>query len=107
MDPYFYEIDPDDFPDANFTVCIPSNELDEVIINKEIVAIKCAFVCHCYDHFLRKTEFYICRKQSMGITNRDLINCLIENNYYNDCDHSFLEEFCVDTESQVSPFFGS
>ena len=105
MDPFFYEIDIDDFPDAQFTVCINSNELDKVIANKEIVAIKCNFNCRCYTY--RKPEYYICRKSSMGITNRDLINCLIENEYYPDCDHIFLEQFCIDTESQVSPFFGS
>ena len=107
MDPNFYEIDADDFPDAHFTVCINSNELDKVIVDKEIVAIKCIFNCPCYHEFYRKSEYYICRKNRMGITNRDLINCLIENGYYNECDHIFLEQFCIDTESQVSPFFGS
>ena len=91
----FYEIDADDFPDAHFTVCIPGSELDKIIINKEIVAIKCAFDCECHQNYNGKTEFYICRKQSMGITNRDLINCLIENNYFTDCEHIFLEEFCI------------
>lgn len=91
---------------ADFTVCIESNELDKVIINKELVAIKCKFNCLCYE-IPRKTEFYICKKQSIGITNHDLINCLIENNFYTDCDHSFLEEFCIDSDVQVSAIFGS
>lgn len=106
MESNFYEIDADDFPQAQFTVCIASNELDKIVVNKEIVAIKCEFNCPCYTHY-RKPEFYICRKNQMGITNRDLINCLIENGYYSVCEHTFLEEFFLDTESQVSPFFGS
>jgi hypothetical protein len=106
MDRNFYEIDIDDFPDAQFTVCIETKDLDKVIVNKEIVAIKCDFICPCYTIY-RKPEFYICRKETMDITNRDLINCLIQNDYYSNCDHIFLEQFCIDTESQVSPFFGS
>ena len=105
MDPNFYEIDINDFPNAQFTVCIETKDLDKIVINKEVLAIKCNFNCPCYTY--RKPEYYICRKKSMDITNRDLINCLIENGYIADCDHIFLEQFCIDTESQVSPFFGS
>jgi hypothetical protein len=101
----FYEIDINDFPYAQFTVCIPSKDLDKVVIDKSIVAIKCSFNCSCYTY--RKPEYYICKKHSKFITNRDLINCLIENGYYSACDHIFLENFFLDTESQVSPFFGS
>ena len=89
----------------NFVNCIPSWEIDKVIIDTPIVAIKCEFNCYCYHYISRKTEYFICRKQPGKITSKDLMDCLIENNFDPGCGHYFLEEFLVETEGQVVPVF--
>jgi len=92
------------FPNANFTVCIPSKCIDRVLLQTNTVAIKCEFKCPCYPE--RIPEFYICKKENF-ITNRDLINCLIENNFYPWCRCIFLDYFSINTSSQVSACFSS
>jgi len=94
-----------DFQEALFTNCIPSWQSNEVIIDTTIVAIKCEFNCYCYHYNPRKTEYYICRKQFGKITSKDLICCLIDNNFNPGCNHYFLEEFLVQTGAQVVPLF--
>jgi len=88
-----------------FTNCIPTWQLNEVIIDTPIVAIKCEFNCYCYHYHPRKTEYYICRKPLGKITSRDLMDCLIENKFDPGCGHYFLEEFLVETPAQVVPLF--
>ena len=95
------------FSDAQFSISLPLVELDNVIVSSNKVAIKCDFNCYCYHHHPRNSEYFICNKSTKDITNRDLINCLIENNFDTGCDHNFLEQFQIDTESQVSVWFGS
>jgi hypothetical protein len=92
------------FPKAKFTVCIESRELDTTVLHEKKVAIKCKFGCSCYT-FPRKTEFYICTNKKNKITNRDLIKCLIDNNFDSSCSHFFLEEFIINTSSQVTAYF--
>lgn len=96
------------FPNARFSIDISLKYIDSVLVNTDQVAIKCDFKCHCYKYFPRNSEFYICKNpKGKGITNRDLVNCLIENRFARDCDHRFLELFKVDTSSQVTAWFGS
>ena len=95
----------DEFPTAMFYVSIPVFELDTIISKNDILCIKCMFKCCCYANRPRQSLYYICRKPEKNITNRDLINCLIENNYEPECDHDFLEEFVYMTDGQVYPFF--
>jgi len=94
-----------DFQEALFTNCIPSWQSNEIIIDTTIVAIKCEFNCYCYHYNPRKTEYYICRKQFGKITSKDLICCLIDNNFNPGCNHYFLEDFLVQTDAQVVPLF--
>ena len=94
-----------DFQEALFTNCIPSWQSNEVIMDTTIVAIKCEFNCYCYHYNPRKTEYYICRKQFGKITSKDLICCLIDNNFNPGCNHYFLEDFLVQTDAQVVPLF--
>jgi hypothetical protein len=95
------------FNDANFSISMSLRKIDKTIINNNIVAVKCNFKCYCYSGFPRNSEFFICRSTTNKITNRDLINCLIGNNFDTGCDHQFLEGFDINTEGQVSPYFGS
>jgi len=89
----------------SFTNCIPTWQSNEVLMETDIVAIKCEFNCYCYHYNPRKTEYYICRKQFGKITSKDLIRCLIDNNFNPGCNHYFLEEFLIETEAQVAPLF--
>jgi len=101
MEPY------NQFPEAHFVNCIPTWELNTVIIDKPVIAIKCEFYCYCYSEAPRNHKFFICKKEEGNITNLDLVNCLIDNNFHPGCDHIFLEFFDKTTESQVIAFFGS
>jgi len=94
------------FPNINFSVCIKLIDLDKVIIDNHIVSIKCGFNCYCYDGNPRISEYFICKKEK-NITNRDLINCLIDNKFDPRCNHHFLEYFDIRSSGQVEPFFGS
>ena len=89
----------------DFVNCIPSWEINKIVSFNNIIAIKCEFKCCCYS-FSRNSEYFICKSKSF-ITKRDLLNCLTENNFNPRCDHYFLEDFDINTESQVTAFFGS
>ena len=89
----------------DFINCIPSWEINKIVLFNNVVAIKCEFKCDCYS-FPRKSEFYICKSKTF-VTKRDLLNCLKKNNFNPRCDHYFLEDFDINTESQVTAFFGS
>jgi hypothetical protein len=78
-----------------------------VLISNNTVAIKCTFSCDCYSNFPRKPEYFICKKEKGGITNGDLIKCLVDNQFDPECRHYFLDFFKIDTPGQVSSFFGS
>ena len=89
----------------DFINCIPSWEINKIVSFNNIIAIKCEFNCNCYS-FSRNSEYFICKSKTF-ITKRDLLNCLTENNFNPRCDHYFLEDFDINTESQVTAFFGS
>ena len=88
-----------------FVNCIPSWEIDKMVLGTNVVAIKCEFKCSCYN-FWKNSEFYICNSKNF-ITKKDLVSCLTKNNFKPGCDHYFLEDFIVNTNSQVTAFFGS
>lgn len=95
----------DIFPNSLFN--IGNLNLDKVIIYNDIVCIKCAFNCYCYNDSPRIAEFFICRHPGC-ITVRDLIDCLVDNNFDPKwCVHNYLEAFEVTTEAQVIPWFVS
>ena len=92
------------FPDVLFDIMIPKKELDEVVIDNDSATIKCES-CNC---FLEKNDvYYLVRKEKKGITNRDLINCLIKNNYSPGCVHFKLHVFDEIKKGMVVPFFTS
>ena len=94
------------FPNSKFSISLPLVDIDNVVINTGPVAIKCDFNCYCYSEAPRISEFYICKKEK-NITNRDLINCLIDNKFDTKCNHHFLEGFEITSSGQVEPYFGS
>ena len=94
----------DIFPNSLFNIC--NLKLDRVIIYNDIVCIKCAFNCYCYSEAPRIPEYFICRHPGY-ITVRNLIDCLVDNNFNPMCNHNYLEAFEVTSEAQVIPWFGS
>jgi hypothetical protein len=97
----------DEFPGIKFCVFIPRAQLDTIVADRDILSIKYIFDCYCYHNNPRKTEFYLCKKKTKGITNRDLVECLVKNQFDPQCGHIFLECFDLRTEAQVIPWFGS
>lgn len=94
------------FPRSKFTICINPNILDDVISNKNIIAIKTEHKCYCYG-MNGPTKFFYVNNNGNGITNRDVIKQLNKDNYDPDCNHNFLESIDKDNEAQFSLWFGS
>jgi hypothetical protein len=97
----------DEFDNIKFSIFIPRSKLDAVIADRDLLCIRYVFDCHCYSGNKRNTEFYYCKKAKKGITNRDLIQCLVDNGFDTQCNHVFLEGFDLNSEVQVTPWFGS
>jgi len=94
----------DDEEENYFTHTVP--DLNKVIIDKNIVCIRCDYTCECFTLLRpRKPNFYIYKKKTYGITNKDLINCLIENQFRPDCEHNVLKYFIKSTDVQVIAVF--
>jgi len=93
-----------EFRKARFSVSI--DELDKVIVDKHIAFIK---VIKNYPIREPVEHIYMCkRRKGEFITARDLIHCLIENKYrHNPDENRFLEQFSLDDDGVVIPFFGS
>jgi hypothetical protein len=100
-----YEKIDNQFPKARFIIHIKLDELDKVIIDKDIAFIK--YDACCYYQNKPLTKIYMCKNPSGNITVRDLINCLIKNRFKTNCGHVFLEQFTIDNDSTIVPFFGS
>jgi hypothetical protein len=85
------------FPNANFTIAIDIDELDEIITNEENIIVKSIYNCYCYDNYPRNTEyFYIKGKR---ITNKYILEELIRQNLILDCNHHFIEGFMKNPKS--------
>lgn len=95
----------EEFPNAKFTICIPYNELDDVITSKNEIIIKCDYKCFCYDEIQRPNDFYIVKGEC--ITNRTCIKKLIEEGFNPECNHHFLEGFQQTTDVQFVAMMGS
>ena len=79
------------FPDAKFSISIGLEELDDVITEQPHIVIKHAHKCYCYDEAPKQTEFYYISGDR--ITNKLVIEKLIEQGLELDCNHGFLEGF--------------
>ncbi len=75
------------FPDAKFSISIGLEELDDVITEQPHIVIKHAYNCYCYDEAPKQTEFYYISGDR--ITNKLVIEKLIEQGLELDCNHHF------------------
>tara|TARA_R110002153_G_scaffold80852_3_gene205093 strand:+ start:170 stop:586 length:417 start_codon:yes stop_codon:yes gene_type:complete len=98
------------FKDANFTVSIPKNELDDLLSEEPQIIIKQTFTCACYgcgnDINNRPPNKYFCITND-NMTQANVIDELIKQNLECDCDHHFLEGFDQETEIQFLLYMGS
>ena len=81
------------FPNVNFYVSINLEEMDEIVSKEDVIIIKCTFHCYCYQDTPRVNDYILVRNIGTGITIKDMINSLSENNFDPKCNHRFLEGF--------------
>ena len=96
-----YELIHEMFPDANFTVSIPIEELDDVVSIEQTIVIKLSYNCHCYSERPKFSKWFNIRCNTDGkITNKTILNELIKQNLKLECDHQFIEGFDKKTVAQ-------
>jgi hypothetical protein len=79
------------FPNAKFSIAIDIEELDDIITTQPKIIIKSSYNCYCYEICKRTTEYFII--SGKNITNKYIINELINQGLHLDCDHRFVEGF--------------
>ena len=96
------------FKDANFTVSIPKNELDDLLSEEPQIIIKQTFTCPCYNCECcdRPMNKFFCITND-NMTQANVIDELIKQNLECDCDHNFLEGFDQETDIQFGMCMGS
>ena len=89
-----------EFPGALFVVAIDESELDDIISESDQIMIKQEFTCYCFN--VKRDPLYYHIKGSCGkkLTNRRVINELIEQKMNLECNHMFLEGFTQKTDVQ-------
>jgi hypothetical protein len=81
------------FPNAMFTVAMDIEDLDDIVTNLNNIVITNTYDCYCYDNRKeKKTDVYYI--EGPNITNKFIINTLIEHGLSLECNHRFLEGFC-------------
>jgi hypothetical protein len=78
------------FPNAQFTIAIDIENIDELITDKHNLIIKRNYNCYCYN-YSKNTDYYYIRGENMTV--RYVIEELIKENLTLDCNHCFLEGF--------------
>ena len=79
------------FPNAQFTISIDIEEMDELITHKDHITIKNSYDCYCYDNCKKNTDFFYIKGEN--ITCRYVIKELIKQGLELNCNHHFLEGF--------------
>tara|TARA_B110000495_G_C22796776_1_gene465493 strand:- start:283 stop:699 length:417 start_codon:yes stop_codon:yes gene_type:complete len=98
------------FPNAEFTIAINIEELDDILSDKSSIVIKNTYTCRCYDNCKKEPDyFHITRKIGEQMTQKYIILELIKQGLKRECDHHFLEGFDKTTtsECQFELSFGS
>jgi hypothetical protein len=87
------------FKDANFSVSIDIDELDELLTDKKQIIIKSDYKCYCYANEVRQPEYF----QICGdcITNKYVLEELMKQNLNLNCNHYFIEGFLKSVHSDI------
>lgn len=81
------------FPDAQFSVAMELDELDELLTNKTSISVKVTYTCYCYDYLGYKKLPSIYKIKGPRMTHKYVIEELIKQGLNLDCNHHFLEGF--------------
>ena len=98
------------FPDANFTICLKPDELNDKISDEKQIVIKQTFTCYCHDTKYTgvdrpQPKYFVITNDNMTVEN--VLDELISQNMTADCNHQFLEGFDQATDVQFELGFGS
>jgi hypothetical protein len=63
------------FPNANFTISMDIEELDEVVTDKKFIVVKQNYNCYCYDNCDKQPRYFYVTDNI--ITNKVILNKLI------------------------------
>ena len=104
---YTFEIDLIDkmFPNAKFVIAIDIEELDDVVTDQTNIVVKNTYDCYCYGGVNKIADYFYIRGEH--ITNRFIINNLIEQGLNLNCNHCFVEGFYKETICQFGICTGS
>jgi hypothetical protein len=79
------------FPNAKFTISMDYDEMDKIITQQPSIIVIMNYDCYCYSKNKRKTEYYYIKGKN--ITNKYVIQSIIEQGFNPGCNHRFLEGF--------------
>jgi hypothetical protein len=80
------------FPNAQFSICIDLEYMDELLTDKNFIIIKQPYTCYCYVNCVKNTDYFYIKGH---MTYRHIIEQLIEQGLSLNCNHHFLEGFCT------------
>ena len=95
------------FPDAEFTVSIPIEEIDDVISTEPIIIMKLNYNCRCYSESPKVADWFNIRCNTDGkITNKTILKELLMQNLKLECDHRYIEGFqkITDVQFEIANF---
>ena len=80
---------------------LTSNKDFLIIPDSNIVCIRCEFTCNCK----KGSDFFIFKKDHLGIKTGELVKFLTEINFKPRCEHNNLKYFIKITDMQVNAIF--
>ena len=95
------------FPDAQFTVSVPIEEIDDVVSTEPIIIMKLNYNCHCYCESPKVSDWFtICCNSDGTITNKTILTELMKQNMKLECDHRYIEGFdkITDVQFEIANF---
>lgn len=101
-----FEIIHEMFPDAKFRISIDLEDINAVVSNKEQIVIQCNPCNILCDTFINR-KYFIVKNNGNGITNKQMIQTMIDGGFDSKCDHQFLEVFHELNDITFLATFGS
>jgi hypothetical protein len=93
------------FEQHDFTICLSLKKLNELVSTKSSIKIIETYTCYCHDEDPRENEIFEIHGDKL--TNKYVIEQLINQGISRDCNHCFLESIECDNNGYYSIFWGS
>lgn len=89
------------FPDAQFSIAIDLEEMDDVLTELSSIVVKNTYTCYCYDgHIIPTDYFHISTTTSRPkMTVKYVLEQLISQGLSLECNHCFVEGFVLTNAS--------